>query len=440
MEIAAGPAPVRAKDRYESLDVIRGVALVGILLMNITGFGLPDAYDDPTVSGGATGWNLWAWQITEIGFEGTQRGLFSLLFGAGVILLTSRLEAAGRTDVADIYYRRNLWLIVFGIVHAYLLLWWGEILYAYGVTALFLYALRNLAPRWLIAIGVAGFIVSTAWNYSETRGKLDMAAESSVAEKVKASGAKLTEGQQKAIDDWKEHVSEAKPDAKALKETIDARRGSYGDVLESIIPLNHKVQSWWMYRFFFDIFSMMLFGMALFKLGVLTLELKTSTYLAMAVAGYAVGVTTNTLEVRWILDHGFSVLSFAEAEVSYDLGRVAMTIGHLGALLLFCKSGVFGWLRRSLAAVGTLAFTNYVSHSLICAVIFYGFGFGLYGQLERHQLYSVVFGIWLFQLIVSPIWLRYFRYGPLEWVWRWLTYLKRPPMRRKTGGATAAAI
>ena len=111
--------PVRSRERIHSLDVIRGVALFGILLMNITMFGMPTAaYTDPTVWGGANDANLWTWITTTMLFEGTQRGIFSILFGAGVILLTSRLEAGGRSDVADIYYRRLIWLVLFGVIHS----------------------------------------------------------------------------------------------------------------------------------------------------------------------------------------------------------------------------------------------------------------------------------------------------------------------------------
>ena len=102
-------------------------------------------------------------------FEGTQRGLFSMLFGAGVVLLTSRYEAAGRTDAADIYYRRNIWLIAFGLVHSFLILWLGEILFYYGVCALFLYPIRNLKPKALIAIAIGGLAINAAWTYGEAR-------------------------------------------------------------------------------------------------------------------------------------------------------------------------------------------------------------------------------------------------------------------------------
>jgi uncharacterized protein len=207
----------------------------------------------------------------------------------------------------------------------------------------------------------------------------------------------------------------------------------------SVVPLNNEVQSWWMYRFFFDIFSMMLFGMALFKMGVLTLERRTHDYLALAVLGYAIGVPLNIWEVQTVIAGNFDTLSLVESKTTYDISRIAMTAGHLGLLLLFCRSGLLGWLRRSLAAVGTLAFSNYITHSIVCAFVFYGFGFGLFGQLQRHELYYVVCAIWIVQLIISPIWLRHFCFGPLEWSWRWLTYLERPPFRRAGAGTPAMA-
>lgn len=126
--------PIRATKRIHSLDIMRGIVLFGILLMNINGFGLAGAYGDPTVSGGATGWNLYTWIGTNMFFEGTMRALFSLLFGVGMFILLSRLEQKGAgIKAADIYFRRLLWLLIFGLIHGYLLLWTGEILYDYAL-------------------------------------------------------------------------------------------------------------------------------------------------------------------------------------------------------------------------------------------------------------------------------------------------------------------
>lgn len=421
--------PLQQSERLISLDIIRGVALFGILLMNITAFGLPNAYSDPTVYGGAQGADLWAWWIITMFFEGTQRGLFSLLFGAGVILLTSRLEARGG-ESADIYFRRNLWLVVFGVVHGFVLLWTGEILFYYGVTALFVYAFRNAQPRTLLAIALAGLLFNAAWNLADARAGIKLHAQWQQAEAAKATGAELTREQLAAADEWRGLVADMKPDAGALQATIDAKRGSYFTVMRHQAPELVHNQSWWLYRYFFDIFSMMLIGMAAFRLGLLQLGHARKPYYWMIGLGYGIGLPVNYMETSHLLASDFSVLSRLQVEVSYDVGRLAMTSGHLGLLMLFCNSNLLGWLKRRLAAVGQMALSNYISHSLICAFVFYGFGLALFGQLARHQLYYVVFAIWIFQLIVSPIWLARFRFGPLEWLWRSLTYGRRQPMRR----------
>ena len=420
------PAP--AASRIEALDFVRGVALCGILLMNITGFGLPDAYTNPMNSGGATGANLWAWIVTQIWFEGTQRALFSMLFGASVILFTARLEAAGRSDAADLYMRRNLWLIGFGFVNAFPLLWYGDILYAYGIIALFVFAFRKLPVKWLLAIGIGTLIANAAWNAWDTREVLARHEAFVATETARASGAELTQAQRETVSAWAEARSEFKSSPEEIDDAVRARTSGYWPAFARTATINAWFQTWFLYRFFFDIFGMMLVGMALFRMGVLTLERPARLYWGMLALGYGVGLSVNGLETRWIIDHQFSAVAFAEANISYDLGRLAMTIGHLGALLLFVRSGWLGWLRRAFAAVGRMAVTNYLSHSAICAILFVGLGW--YNQLERYQLYYVVFAIWAAQLVISPLWLRYYRFGPVEWLWRSLTYLKLQPMRR----------
>ena len=430
--------PVTEQERIQSLDTIRGVALFGILLLNITGFGMPfTAYGDPSTYGGSTGIDLGTWVTTEMLFEGTQRALFSILFGAGIILLTSRSEAAGRTDTADIFYRRTIWLVIFGIVHSYILLWIGEILYVYGIIALFLFPLRKLAPRTLLALSLAGFLFGASWNGYDTYRNLAKSEKNAAAQEILAAGGELTEEQQGDVEAWKAYAGELKPDEKAINHTLETQRGSYAGIFMSQAPINAYVESWYMYRYFFDSLSMMLLGMALFKLGVLTLKRSTKLYLGMIAVGYAVGLTTNYFETSSIVAAEFSIEAFTKAAPTYDLGRIGMVAGHLGVLLLFCRSGLLPWLQRALAAVGRMALSNYVMHSIICAFVFYGFGFGMFGYLARHELYYVVFAIWLFQLVLSPIWLKHYRFGPLEWLWRSLTYVKRQPMRRRVGsGAT----
>jgi len=405
--------------RLESLDFIRGCALFGILIMNIVGMGLGPAYDNPTVMGGDTGIDLWTWFIVNVGFEGTQRGLFSILFGAGVILFTSRANST------DAYFRRNLWLIAFGLFNAWVLLWGGDILYFYGLTALFLFSFRNLSGKKLLGLGVAAFALGAAWTGLETYNMLDLHKRAVAAETVPA--AQRSEEQKKAVDEWKEE-SRGSPSPQTVARLKRENQAGYVSALVVRAPRISQAQSWDAYRYFFDIFGMMMIGMALFKLGVLTLEARTRTYLAMLLGGYAIGMPVNLYEANWLMSHGFSGLARHQADITYDLARLAQTTGHLGLLGLFLKSGIFPWFRRSMAAVGRMALTNYLTHSAVALIIFVLLGY--WGQLERHQLYYIVFSIWAVQIVVSPIWLRNFHFGPVEWLWRYLTYGTSPPFRK----------
>jgi uncharacterized protein len=406
--------------RLESLDFIRGCALFGILIMNIVGMGMGPAYDNPTVMGGDTGIDLWTWFIVNVTFEGTQRGLFSILFGAGVILFT------GRPDSTDPFFRRNLWLIAFGLFNAWVLLWVGDILYFYGLTALFLFAFRHLSGRKLLALGVASFVLGAAWTGLDTHNMLNLHERAVAAEKV--SVAARTDEQKKAIEDWK-NESRGGPSPERVAQLKAENQAGYVSALMIRAPRIAEAQSWEAYRFFFDIFGMMMIGMALFKLGVLTLEAKTRTYLAMMIGGYAIGMPLNLYEANWLMSHGFSGLARNEANITYDFARLAQTTGHLGLLCLFLRSGAFTWFRQSMAAVGRMALTNYLTHSLVALIIFVLLGY--YGKLERHQLYYIVFSVWAVQIVISPIWLKHFHFGPVEWLWRGLTYGKAPPFRRE---------
>src|SRR5687768_3436977 len=429
----ATPAAVR----IEALDFVRGAALFGILLMNITGFGLPDAYTNPVNAGGATGANLWAWIVAQIGFEGTQRALFSMLFGASVILLTSRLEASGRTDAADIYFRRNLWLIAFGFANAFIFLWYGDILYAYGIIALFVFPFRKLGPKWLLTLGIGVLMLGAVWNVYDNVQLVKKHDAFAAAVAARDNGAELNETQQNAIAAWESARTAFKVPPERIAESVRQHTSGYATAFIHIAEINTLWQTWGLYRYFSDIFGMMLIGMALFRMGVLTLERPTGVYLGMVALGYGIGLAVNFFETRWVLDHQFSALSFAQANMTYDLGRLAMTVGHLGALLLFVRSGILPWLRRGMAAVGQMAVTNYLAQSIICGTIFIGMGY--FNRLERYELYYVVAAIWVVQLAWSPLWLRHFRFGPVEWLWRYLTYLKRPPLRHTAVPVTATA-
>lgn len=433
-ERPALPAPVAASERLGALDTLRGFALLGILLMNIVGFAFHSgAYDNPTVAGGATGANLWVWFVLHVLAEGKMRCLFSLVFGASAVLLTSRLgrrSTEDGPDGADIYYRRNLWLLGFGILHSYLL-WQGEILYPYAVIAFALYPFRRMPAR-----GLAGFaaalILYCAVFYSIDAWKVSETIREGRAAVAKAeTGAALTHEETEAREAWEAFRKDRNPDAEALARDAAEWRGNPWQVIKARGTL--VVHYWsipWYHPWLMESLAMMLFGMALMRWGVLGGARTSRFYAAMSAGGYLVGLPLHAYNGWVTMKSGFDPVVQGYSGAVYDLGRLAVACGHAGLLLWIHRNGWLRGLTGRLAAVGQMALSNYLTHSLVCAFVFTGYGLGLYGRLERYQVYGVVLGLWAFQLGASPLWLHRFRFGPAEWAWRSLTYWKRQPFRR----------
>ncbi len=416
--------PIGSTDRVGSMDVLRGFALFGVLWMNIVGFAYPfGAYFNPVYMGAPTHAELAVWVFSDLFVEGAMRTLFSILFGAGAYVVISRAEAKDPSTAADIYYRRCLGLILFGVVHAYLLLWFGDFLYLYGLIGLLLYPLRNLKPAMLLAVAALFVGVMT---YKNVSGYLDARQDHGAyvsALALQDAGEDLDEDQERSLRSWERREEFRQPPADAYARDVAAYQGSYGDIFTFVKPLVRRLQSSVVYDHqLWDIAGMMLLGMALFKLGVFHGRLPAATYAAMAVIGVGGALAVNGYEVKLHLDSGFSALANAQARATYDVGRIGLAVGYIGVFMLALKAGLVRRLFAPVAAAGRMALTNYVSHSIFGAVIFYGFGFGLFAQTPRNELYYFVAGIVAFQLVFSVVWLRLAPYGPLEWLLRAFAY------------------
>ncbi|HVL65965.1 MAG TPA: DUF418 domain-containing protein [Vicinamibacterales bacterium] len=428
----AGPAPTAPGERISSIDAVRGFALLGILLLNICGFGLPFmAYMDPTLVGEAQDANRWTWAVNQVLADGKMRGLFSMLFGAGVIILTARAAERGlAADIADIYYRRMLWLLLFGFLHAYLI-WSGDILVFYALAGLMLYPFRKLRPRALVIGGVCALLVVALLNAGAAFGIGQLRTAAAGFQAQADAGTTLTYEQKQAVEQWQKLQAFFRPDAESLQREIDAARGGFGSVLGLRAGQTRFMHMKYLYgEGIFDVLGMMLLGMALMKLGFFSAALSRAAYVKIAAVGYLVGLPASALAASWIWQGNFDVVALHQGWALHGLARVPVALAHASVLLLICQAGALRWLTSRLAAVGQMAFTNYLMTSIICTTIFYGYGFGLFARLERYELYYVVAGVWLFQLVTSKVWLTYFRFGPFEWVWRSLTYWQRQPMRQ----------
>ncbi|MFL6619318.1 MAG: DUF418 domain-containing protein [Povalibacter sp.] len=425
------PAPVQRADRIGMLDMTRGIAVLGILLMNIVGFGLPDAYEDPTNWGGHQGANLWVWRIASLFFEGTMRGLFTFLFGAGALLfLTRNATASASPSRTRLYYRRTLLLIAFGLFNGYVLLWEGDILFYYGVTGLFLYFFRNVGTRALILIGLAVLTVPTIMNFGDYREYKQAQVRAEAAQHTLVAGENLSFDARQAIEDFEALNEDHKPSSSKLLYAAEQITTSYASAFRYLKSRTFYWETTFFAEFgFAECLGMMLLGMALLKTGVLSGNASGKTYGTLLIAGYATGLAVNVYELRHLEGAHFAVGAMMDNYLTYDLGRVPMTLGHVGLIGLLWQTSGLARAKRTLAYVGQMALTNYLTQSAICMFIFTGAGLGLFGELQRYQLYYVVAAIWIVQLAWSPWWLKRFQFGPVEWVWRTLTYGHRQPLR-----------
>jgi uncharacterized protein len=429
-EIRPTFAPVAAADRVGSVDVLRGTALLGILAMNIYAFALPwVAYNNPLAYGTATGIHFGTWVFTHLLFDLKFMTIFSMLFGAGLVLMNQRAESTGR-KFRGIYYRRMLWLLLIGACHAYFL-WYGDILFPYAICGLLLYPLRRRSPKLLIALGAIALFLGMAIQLGGGFFFVQARLQAAEADAIIATGGTPTEMQTEMKQAWEKMRESFAPPPEKLAEEVNAFRGSYAENIRFRAPIVVMMHTQAMvFMMFWRIAGVMLLGMGLMKLGVFAAERSRSFYLYSIIFGYGLGLSLIAVGITRNLAHDFDfVFGFKLGNHFNYVGSILVALGHVGVVMLACKSGILSGLRRRLAAVGQMALTNYLSHTLLLTPIFYGFGLGLFGSLDRFWLMFFVLGVWLLQLIISPIWLRHFRFGPAEWAWRSLTYWKRQPLR-----------
>lgn len=424
------PAPIAGKSRIVNVDILRGCALLGILTMNIYAFGLPfAAYENPLAWGGTTGLNLGTWFVTHLLCDLKFMAIFSMLFGAGLVLMTERTKTSGQR-FAGIYYRRIFWLLVIGMFHAYCL-WLGDILVPYAVCGLLIYLFRRRSGRFLIILGL---IVLLLGAMVRTGGGLQFKSfrEISIeADAALSAGQPLTHEQEVLSNMWRELQSAFDPSQEEIRKDIAACRGDYAEGFKHRAPIVFMMQTQAMvFMFIWRVGGLMLLGMGLMKLGVFSGQRSTRFYTALIVAGYGLGLPLIGYGAIEIWRHGYDFVYGFQIGGHYNyFGSLMVAGGHVGAVMLICKSRSFAGLKLRLAAVGRMALSNYLMHSVICTTIFYGFGLGLFGTIGRFPLMGFVVAIWILQLYISPIWLRHFQFGPAEWLWRTLTYWRSQPMK-----------
>ncbi len=431
-EITEAVRPVLAEDRIHSVDALRGFSLLGILLLNIVSFGLPfAAYMSPAVYGGAEGINFTTWLIAMTFWDGKMRCIFSMLFGTGTIIMLERAEQRGAgIAAADIYYRRTLWLILFGLLHAHLI-WAGDILFGYGMVGLLLFPLRKASARALVIAGIVIISLHSLQNIGGGIAVGEMAKKAVELHASEAAGKQLTAEEKKTVTEWNSLAATFQPSKKQIEEEITSVRGGWIENFKRRSGVATMFEFTEFYQFMFlDILGMLVMGMGLAKAGVFDASQSYLFYLAMIAAGLLLGVPLNYWAAKQWAASGYAFPSYLTFIGSTsDAGRFLVAGSYIGCIMIAVKLG-WRWLTIPLANVGRMALSNYLLTSILCTLYFNGYGLGNFAKLQRYQLYWVVLAMWTINLVWSPIWLKYFRFGPAEWLWRSLTYWKMQPMRR----------
>jgi uncharacterized protein len=415
---------VTLPSRIITLDTVRGVAVMGILAMNIVAFALPEqAYFNPEALGPASPADLASWFASFVLFDGKMRGLFSLLFGASMLLVIERAEAAGLPSHA-IHFRRMAWLLVFGLAHFYLV-WEGDILALYAATGMAAWFFCEQPPAALLRTALFLFLAELLVMGVAALAYFDAHA----AAVVPGAGAET-------VETWRVMASSLAPlSAERLDEALALYRGSWSTITGYRLAEQGSMPFTAMLWFGCETLAYMLLGMAALKTGFLRGEWPLAAYRRAAWAGLGFGIAGFAL-LGWIMlrTHFAMPLLFALAVVAPIALRPPMVLAIAAAIILATRRG--GWLATRIAAAGRAAFTNYLGASLVMTALFYGYGFGLYGKLGRAELWLVVLAAWAAMLLWSKPWLDRYLYGPFEWLWRTLARGALQPMRRAMRDAT----
>lgn len=397
-----------AEKRIGAIDLLRGIAVLGILFMNIQTFSMVEsAYFNPTSYGDFAGLNAWTWGFTRLFADQKFMTIFSVLFGAGIVLMAEKAAAHSRRPWA-LHYRRMFVLLGVGLAHAYLL-WYGDILTIYALCGIVLYWLRKWRPSILFSLGIVLMLVAPLI-FGAMQYFMDHFPAETMAE---------------FEDQWR-------PDAELIAWELGVYRGDYWGQMEHRAWASRDMHTMafitWL---FWRVSGLMLIGMALFKWKVLGAYRSPTFYKRLALAGLAIGLSLEAFGMYYQHQLDWDVYAMIPGMIFNFFSSLFVAAAYVGLVMLMHQRGRWPKLQQKLANVGRMAFTNYLAQTLICTTVFYGHGLGLFGYVERWQQLVFVAAVLTVQVAWSSWWLARFQYGPLEWLWRCATYLRVVPLRRQ---------
>lgn len=406
-----------SQDRHITLDAMRGFAVMGILAMNIIAFAMPEwAYVTPLAYGGESLSDRIAWFLSAVFVDGKMRGLFSLLFGASLMLITERAEAKG-ASAARTHYARMAWLALFGLAHFYFI-WFGDILFLYAMLGCVAFLFRHWEPARLIKWAIIIFLIG--WLFWGLQF---------VGLQILQFFATRPDADASLVAQYRE-ILNSPAFAMNVEADLALHRGGYAEIVAS------KLRDWSDPLFAIlqgghETLALMMVGMALLKNGFLTGQLEPEEYRRWVRRLLLPGLVLSALVAGWVAMMGFDLVTSLAAFLTWSaIPRMMLTIAYAALLLLLIRRMAGGALLGRVAAAGRVAFTNYLGTSIVMTTIFYGYGFGLYGDFGRAALWLFVITAWAVMLLWSKPWLDRFHYGPFEWLWRSLARAEVQRLRR----------
>lgn len=413
----AGPAPPDSPGRLATLDLIRGVAILGILAVNIAGFAGPAAaLLTPHLPLPASMADEMTFAAVLLVFEGKMRTLFAILFGASMALFIDRADAAGR-DGHALQMRRLAWLMLFGLLH-YFLLWWGDILFLYALCGILALAMRALPVR---AMALSALLLFCGWHLS---GAIETLPDIAMEERVRIGTASPAEVDEVAT--FNALVRE-----RAQVDMAETRAGMGEQIAlklrdDPFRPLLLALPN------IPEVLSLLLLGMALYRSGFFAGAWPRRSLRALAGGGLLVGGGATLAALGWLWSRHFPLRAMADGlQFGLALPHLAMALGY-AALLVMAAPWLAGTCPgQRLIAAGRMAFTNYIATTVVMTAIFHGWGLRLGGTIGETGLVGFVLLGWLLMLGWSKPWLAHFRQGPLEWLWRSLTERRALPFIRR---------
>jgi uncharacterized protein len=476
---AFSPKYEPAPSRIQSLDVLKGIAVTMGLLVSIYYWGGFSEGMQNSLIGNPTGLRYRVFATISLLLQSKMTALISLAFGAGIVLFLVRPHHGSGISNNDLYVRRNMWLILFGIFNAIILMWQMDILFHLGIMGLLLFPFPRMNTKWLLVTALVVLSINSGklyWNYhddtkayskfivadslakkfavkdsiakrTDSIAKLALAPSDSAGKKAidaktdslrKKAGDTLTKKQQEEKQAWEGTAKKFKWEKKNDSAKIKALQVvSYSKIWDTQLRETQGREAAWFYRMgIWELGSIMLLGMWLFKLGFFNGRFSTNQYLMLGLVGVGLGLLCGWFRLYFlnaaILDYTKYVQKYAVPySILWPLERAFMVTGYASLVMFLIKRSVLTGLLGVFSDIGRMALSNYLLQSIICSIFFYGYGMGYYARIGQFGLYFFVVEVFIVHIVFSIFWLRYFEMGPAEWLLKSLTHKKKIPFRRK---------